>query len=244
MFLQYYGFNEIFDMNIVITGAGKGIGYATALQLAANKSNTVVAIARKPEALAKLKAESNSAIQTITFDLKNYKDVATVLVPEIKKFVKQVDVLINNAGVLIKKNLSELSASDIEESFSVNVFSHMLLIKELIPMMEGRQSHIVNMSSMGGVQGSVKFPGLSAYSSTKAALANLAECLAVELKEKNISVNSIAFGSVQTEMFGEAFPNVKAGLSVNDAAKYLADFCLNGHKYFNGKVLQVSSSTP
>ncbi len=120
----------------------------------------------------------------------------------------------------------------------------MLLIKELIPMMEGRQSHIVNIGSMGGVQGSVKFPGLSAYSSTKAALINLSEVLAVELKEKNISANSIAFGSVQTEMFGEAFPSVKAGLSVNDAAKYLADFCLNGQKYFNGKVLQVSTSTP
>ena len=231
-------------MIIVITGAGKGIGYATALQLAADKNNTVIAIARKAESLAKLKTESNSAVQTITFDFKNYKDISTVLIPEIKKITKQVDVLINNAGVLVKKNITELTASDIEESFSVNVFSHMLLIKELIPMMEGRQSHIVNIASMGGIQGSVKFPGLSAYSATKAALVNLSEVLAVELKEKNISVNSIAFGSVQTEMFGEAFPNIKAGLSVNDAAKYLTDFCLNGQKYFNGKVLQVSSSTP
>ena len=231
-------------MNIVITGAGKGIGYETALQLAADKANTVIAISRKADALAKLKTESNSAIQTITFDLKNYRDVATVLAPEIKKLATHVDVLINNAGVLIKKNLTELSASDIEEAYSVNVFSHMLLIKELIPMMQGRQSHIVNMSGMGGVQGSVKFPGLSAYSSTKAALINLTEVLAVELKGKNISVNSVAFGSVQTEMFGEAFPGIKAGLSETDAAKYLADFALTGHKYFNGKVLQVSTTTP
>jgi 3-oxoacyl-[acyl-carrier protein] reductase len=231
-------------MIIIITGAGKGIGYATALQLAADKNNTVIAIARKPEALVKLKSESGSAIQTISFDLKNYKDVSTFLIPEIKKITKQVDVLINNAGVLVKKNLTQLSAADIEESFSVNVFSHMLLIKELIPMMEGRQSHVVNIASMGGIQGSVKFPGLSAYSSSKAALVNLSEVLAVELAEKNISVNSIAFGSVQTEMFGEAFPNVKAGLSVKDAAKYLADFSVNGQKYFNGKVLQISTSTP
>src|SRR5258705_849960 len=231
-------------MIVVITGAGKGIGYATALQLAADKKHTVIAIARKPDALAKLKAESNSSIQNITFDLKNYKDISSTLIPEIKKNVKQVDVLINNAGVLVKKNLTELSAADIEESFSVNVFSHMLLIKELIPMMEGRQSHIVNIASMGGVQGSVKFAGLSAYSSTKAALVNLSETLAVELNEKNISVNAIAFGSVQTEMFGEAIPNVKAGLSVQDDAEYLADFSLSGQKYFNGKVLQISTSTP
>jgi short-subunit dehydrogenase len=231
-------------MIIVITGAGKGIGYAAAIQLAADKNNTVIAIARKPEALAKLKAESKGSIQTISFDLKNYKDIFSTLIPEIKKLAKQVDVLINNAGMLVKKNLTELSAADIEESFSVNVFSHMLLIKELIPLMEGRQSHIVNIASMGGIQGSVKFPGLSAYSSTKAALVNLSETLAVELKEKNISVNSVAFGSVQTEMFGEAFPSVKAGLSVQDAAKYLADFSLNGQKYFNGKVLQVTTTTP
>lgn len=231
-------------MIIVITGTGKGIGYATALQLAADKNNTVIAIARKPDALAKLKAESNDVIQTISFDLKNYKDVATILIPGIKKIANHVDALINNASVLMKKKFADLSAADIEESFSVNVFSHMLLIKELIPMMEGRQSHIVNIASMGGVQGSVKFPGLSAYSATKATLINLAESLAVELKDKNISVNSIAFGSVQTEMFGEAFPGVKAGLSVNDAAKYLADFSLNGQKYFNGKVLQVATSTP
>src|SRR6266496_3007982 len=135
-------------MIIVITGAGKGIGYATAIQLAADKNNTVIAIARKPDALAKLKAESKGAIQTISFDLKNYKNISAALIPEIKKIAKQVDVLMNNAGVLVKKNLTELSAADIEESFSVNVFSHMLLIKELIPLMEGRQSHIVNIASM------------------------------------------------------------------------------------------------
>lgn len=231
-------------MIIVITGAGKGIGYATALQLAASQNNTVIAIARKPDALSKLKAESDGAIQTISFDLKNYRDIAAALVPEIKKITKQVDVLINNAGMLVKKNLTELSAADIEESFSVNIFSHMLLIKELVPMMQGRQSHIVNISGMGGVQGSVKFPGLSVYSATKAALINLAETLAVELQGKNISVNSVAFGSVQTEMFGEAFPGVKAGLSVADAAKYLADFSVNGQKFFNGKLLQVTTTTP
>src|SRR4030095_13314926 len=103
-------------MKIVITGAGKGIGYAAALQLASDKNNTVIAIARKPEALAKLKTDSNNAVQTIAFDLKNYKDISTVLIPEIKKIATQVDVLINNAGVLVKKNLTELSVADIEES--------------------------------------------------------------------------------------------------------------------------------
>lgn len=232
-------------MNIVITGAGKGIGFETALKLAEDKNNTVIVVSRSEAHLKKLADKSRGTIKTIRFDFKMYKGVPTMLVPEIKKMTKHVNVLINNAGVLMKKNLEALSANEIEEAYSVNVFAPMLLIKELLPVMGGKiHSHIVNISSMGGVQGSVKFPGLSAYSSTKAAMINLTECLAVELKEKNISVNCLAFGSVQTVMFAEAFPHTKAGLTVIDAAKYLAEFCVNGNKYFNGKVLEVSTSTP
>ena len=232
-------------MNIVITGAGRGVGFETALKLAADTNNTVIAISRSEKNLKKLSDKSRGAIKTVCFDFKIYKGIPSLLVPEIKRLCKQVDVLINNAGVLIKKNLTELSTSEIEEAYSVNVFAAMLLIRELVPVMGGKYpSHIVNISSMGGVQGSVKFPGLSTYTSAKAAIINLTECLAVELKEKNISVNCIAFGSVQTEMFNEAFPHVKAGLTTEQAAKYLADFCLTGHKYFNGKVLEVSTSTP
>ncbi|MBK5285107.1 MAG: SDR family oxidoreductase [Bacteroidia bacterium] len=232
-------------MVIIITGASKGIGYQTALQLSADKNNTVIAISRSEKGLKKLAEKSHGSIITISFDLKMYKGIPSLLVSEIKRFTKHVDVLINNAGILIKKNLDALSATEIEDAYSVNVFAPMLLIKGLLPMMGGtRATHIINISSMGGIKGSVKFPGLSAYSSTKAALINLSECLAVELKEKNIAVNCVTFGSVKTEMFGEAFPTAKAALSVDDAAKYLADFCLKGNKYFNGKVLEVSSSTP
>lgn len=232
-------------MTIVITGTGKGIGYETALQLSADENNTIIAVSRSEKGLKKLSDKSKGKIKTVCFDFKFYKGIPSLLIPEIKKLAKHVDVLINNAGILIKKNITELSTTDIEEAYSVNVFAPMLLIKELLPVMGGKiRTHIVNIASMGGVQGSVKFSGLSAYSSTKAALINLTECLAVELKEKNIAVNCVAFGSVQTEMFGEAFPSVKAGISVADASKYLADFSLNGNKYFNGKVLEVSSTTP
>lgn len=232
-------------MNIIITGAGKGIGFETALKLAADSNNTVIAISRNEAHLKKLSDKSKGAIKTLCYDFKQYKGIPTLLVPEIKKLVKQVDVLINNASVLHKKNLSELLTGEIEESFFVNVFAHMLLIKELLPVMGGKYpSHIVNVGSMGGVKGSVKFPGLSAYSATKAALINLTESIAAEVKDKNIFVNCLAFGSVQTEMFSMAFPATKAGLTMEQASKYLADFAMNGHKYFNGKVLEVSNSTP
>ena len=94
------------------------------------------------------------------------------------------------------------------------------------------------------LQGSAKFPGLTAYSSSKAAIAGLTECLAEELKDKNISVNCLAIGAVQTEMLEEAFPGYKAPLSPKQMAEYIFDFALKGHQYYNGKILPVSSSTP
>lgn len=109
-------------------------------------------------------------------------------------------------------------------------------------MREG--GHIVNISSMGGFQGSVKFPGLSAYSASKGALAILTECLAEELKDKNIKVNCLALGSSQTEMFEAAFPGMQAGTLAFEMGRYVADFALNGSKYFNGKIIPVSNTTP
>ena len=107
-----------------------------------------------------------------------------------------------------------------------------------------KKGHVVNIASMGGIQGSLKFSGLSAYSSTKGALITLTECLAEEYKNKNVSFNAIAFGAVQTEMLSEAFPNYKAPLTAAEAAKFVGDFAVNGQKYFNGKVLQMALSTP
>src|SRR5208282_5900863 len=100
---------------------------------------------------------------------------------------------------------------------------------------------IVNISSIGGVQGSAKFKGLSAYSSSKAALINITECLAEEFKERGIAVNCLALGSVQTEMFSAAFPSFEAALTAEEMANYISEFAVTGNKYFNGKVIPVSN---
>jgi NAD(P)-dependent dehydrogenase (short-subunit alcohol dehydrogenase family) len=97
---------------------------------------------------------------------------------------------------------------------------------------------------MGGVQGSLKFPGLSAYSSSKGAVITLMELLAEECKELGISFNTLALGAVQTEMLAEAFPDYKAPTTAFEMAEYIANFALTGNQFYNGKVLQVSSSTP
>jgi NAD(P)-dependent dehydrogenase (short-subunit alcohol dehydrogenase family) len=97
---------------------------------------------------------------------------------------------------------------------------------------------------MGGFQGSAKFPGLSFYSASKAALCCLTECLATELKDKSIKMNALALGSVQTEMLDKAFPGYKAPVKAEEIAEFITDFAINGHRYVNGKVLPVSLSTP
>ena len=97
---------------------------------------------------------------------------------------------------------------------------------------------------MGGINGTSKFAGLAAYSSSKGALSILTECLAEEFKNENIKVNALALGSVQTEMFSKAFPDFKAPLTSQQMGEYVAWFAMNGRKFFNGKILPVALSTP
>lgn len=220
-------------MNIIVTGASRGIGYETAKIL--SKEHTIIAIARN--------AEKNKlpGVISITFDFEK-GNICNDLFPQIQKHFKTVDVLINNAAAFIKKPFGEISQSDFEKIFRVNVFAVAELTQAILPIM--KKGHVLNIASMGGIQGSAKFPGLSAYSSSKGALLTLTECLAEEYKEKNISFNAIAFGAVQTEMLSEAFPRFKAPISAAEAATFVSDFAINGQKYFNGKILQMALSTP
>jgi short-subunit dehydrogenase len=237
-------------MNIVITGASRGIGYELARLFASNINNKVVVIARNRLKLEQLKRECQyqypgAKIHPLVFDLAN-GDLKHDLMRELLSHISSVDVLINNAGALVNKPFEELTKEDIENTYSVNVTSVFALIQALLPYMgKGQQpTHILNISSMGGFQGSLKFPGLSAYSSSKAALASLTECLAEEFKGKNISVNCLCLGAVQTEMFAQAFPGEKAPMTPMQMATFIRDFALAGASYFNGKILPVTTTTP
>lgn len=166
---------------------------------------------------------------------------------EIDKFIshtwKKVDIIIHNAGCLMHKPFSETSQSDFERVYKVNVFGVANLTRTCLPYLH-KGSHVVSISSMGGIQGSMKFAGLSAYSSSKGALITLSELLAEEYKEQGIAFNVLALGAVQTEMLEEAFPGYAAPISAKEMADYIFNFALKGNKYYNGKVLQVSSTTP
>ncbi len=230
-------------MNIIITGASRGIGKEVAIQLANSAENKVIAIARDEKKLNALKKEVKDPARLIpiAFDLRHgdYE----LLSKEIRGHFSEIHVLINNAGTLINKKISRLSADDFDQMMDVNVKSAFLLSQALIPLFEPN-GHIVNISSMGGFQGSAKFPGLSLYSASKGALAILSECMAEELREYNISVNCLALGAAQTEMLTEAFPGYKAPLSAEQMAGYIADFAIKGQQFYNGKILPVSLSTP
>jgi NAD(P)-dependent dehydrogenase (short-subunit alcohol dehydrogenase family) len=234
-------------MNIVITGASSGIGYQAALLLSSNPDHSVIAVSRNEAKLASLKSESlkrnpKSKLVTIASDIADENSVSK-LVEKVKSECNSVHVLINNAGLLINKPFEMLSLKDWSDVYSTNVFGAVNMIRSLLPLMNAG-AHIVNISSMGGFQGSAKFKGLSAYSSSKAALAGVTECLAEELKERKIAVNCLCLGSVETEMFQAAFPSFTASVKPGEMAEYIVQFALEGQKFFNGKIIPVSASTP
>jgi NAD(P)-dependent dehydrogenase (short-subunit alcohol dehydrogenase family) len=224
--------------NIVITGTSRGIGFELA-QLFANQGHQVLAVSRNT---APLTAVNHTNISVLSVDLSTNSDIKKVS-EFIKTNWKQVDILINNAGKLINKGFTDLTSDDFLEVYKVNVFGVAELTKNLIPFLQ-KGSHVVTISSIGGVQGSMKFPGLAAYSSAKGAVITLSELLAEEYKEQQIAFNVLALGAVQTEMLAEAFPDYKAPLSALEMATYIYEFSLTGNKFYNGKVLEVSSTTP
>ena len=224
--------------NVVITGTSRGIGFELAQQFAKN-GHQVLALSRNTAPLEKI---SHKNITTLSVDLSHNEDIQKA-VNFIKSNWKHVDILINNAGKLINKPFTELTSDDFLEVYKVNVFGVAEITKGILPFLQ-RGSHVVTMSSMGGIQGSMKFGGLAAYSSAKGAVITLSELLAEEYKEQQIAFNVLAIGAVQTEMLAEAFPDYKAPLSAQEMANYIYDFSLTGNKFYNGKVLQVSSTTP
>ena len=230
-------------MFIVVTGASKGIGLEIVKQLAVDADNMVLAISRNTKALNLLK-KSSANILIFAGDI-TLAATLNKINSLIKSKTKHVDVLINNVGYIVNKKFESISAKELTEVYNTNVFAPFLLIQKLLPLMGKKtKTHIINISSMGGVQGSSKFPGLSAYSSSKAALAGLTEVLAEEFKTKNIACNCLALGAVQTEMLGKAFPGYKAPVTAKQMANFITDFALTGHQYFNGKIIPVSSTTP
>jgi len=231
-------------MNIIVTGGSNGIGRQVALFLSKEKSNEILITGRNSKTLIEVAdAAENNNIRYLVSDFRKLHIAPEEFKNNVLSFFSSVDILINNAGILYSKKFVEITDNQVREMMEVNFFAPMLIIKTLLPIMNSN-AHIVNISSMGGFQGSAKFPGLSYYSASKAALACITECLAGEFTEQQISVNCLALGSARTEMIENAFPGYNAPVTATDMGKFVADFALNGNKVFNGKVLPVALTTP
>lgn len=219
---------------VIVTGASRGIGRALVDRFL-DLGHEVWALSRNTDELNNIKG-----IHTVSIDLSEEQQIVDWVQ---SCGVDYFDAVINNAGMLINKPFAETTYADFEAVYRVNVFGAAQLIRNLLPLLT-TDSHILNISSMGGVNGTAKFPGLAAYSSSKGALGILTELLAEEFKDNGPRCNALALGAVQTEMLAEAFPDYKAPVSAPQMATYIADFSLNGHHLYNGKVLPISQSTP
>ncbi|WBL26146.1 SDR family NAD(P)-dependent oxidoreductase [Zunongwangia sp. HGR-M22] len=225
--------------NVVITGTSRGIGLEL-VKLFAEENFNILALSRNQAPVSEMKLDN---ISSFSFDLGKESDLKKASDFVEKEWNGKIDILIHNAGAFLNKPFQETTLSEFRNIYEVNVFGLIGLTQQLMPFMTA-ESHIVSISSMGGVQGSMKFAGLSAYSSSKAAIITLTELLAEEYKESGPVFNVLALGAVQTEMLAEAFPGLEAPLSAAEMASYIKNFSLTGSKYYNGKLLQVSNSTP
>ena len=224
--------------NVIITGASRGIGIEMVNKFIANDFNVIV-LTRNLKPLQEINQANLTLIST---DLEQEESMNKAF-EQIKNKYKTIDILVHNAGMLVNKPFEELTSNDFFRVFQVNVFAVAHITKLSLPMMP-KGSHVVSISSMGGIQGSMKFAGLAAYSSSKGALITLSELLAQEYMDREISFNVLALGAVQTQMLKEAFPDFQAKTSPEEMAEYIYDFAINGNKFLNGKTIQVSNTTP
>ena len=217
--------------NAIITGTSSGLGFELVNKFIAENYN-IISLSRSTCSI------KNSLVEHCNFDITNPKSIS-----ELKKLIqskyKTIDILINNAGMLINKPFVELSKKEFISVYDVNFFGVIELIQGILPFFKSK-SQIINISSIGGINGTNKFKGLSAYSSSKGALNILTEVLAEEFKETGPVINSLCLGSVQTKMLEQAFPGYKAQVQPREMANFIYDFSQSGGKVFNGKIIPIS----
>ena len=225
---------------IVLVGASRGIGKATVEKFASNPDHTILALSRNTKGMEQFSHLSNVKCFGFDLEVSNVREQAEKIFADFDS----IDILINNAGKLVNKSFTDLTPQDLTSSYQANVIGVMQTVQAALPKMLEKGGHIVNISSMGGFQGTVKFAGLTAYSTSKAAVCSFTELFYEEHKDTKVKMNCLCLGAVQTEMLEEAFPGYLAPVSAEKMGEFITDFALNSHQWINGKIIPVSLSTP
>lgn len=230
---------------ILITGTTSGIGHSLLLQLASEPNNIIISLSKSTLNVEEIIIAKGSVVDHYIIDLGDMMQLQQ-LISKLKIKYSYINVLINNAALLVNKPAQTYTPLDWDQVLKVNTIAPAILINELIELLSksSQRGCILNIASVGGIQGSAKFPGLLAYSTSKGALITLTECLAAEYSNYNVSINCLALGSTDTNMFQKAFPKFKASLNPLDVANFIKDFITIHYSLLNGKTLQLSNSTP
>jgi short-subunit dehydrogenase len=191
----------------LITGASQGIGRATAVRLSREPwVGAVVLVARSADRLeetAKACAGGSAQVQVIAADLSDLDSIPG-LVTRIHDEHGSIDVLCNIAGYAEPKSLLDTTADNLVTTFTVNVFSMLILTRELVRAMQGRPAKILNIASTAGITAR---PGWVAYAASKAAVVSLSQTLSEELAGSGIKVYSISPGRTATELRRKLAPD-------------------------------------
>jgi NAD(P)-dependent dehydrogenase (short-subunit alcohol dehydrogenase family) len=235
---------SIKDRVAIITGAGRGVGRATALRFA-REGARVVLFSRTPAPLDDVASEiarQGYPFLSVVGDVSREEDVQA-LFQQVMQAFRRVDILVNCAGVVAVRQFAEMDTSTWDHVLGVNLRGTFLCCHEAFRIMAVQRSGvIVNLSSLSGVKGVEKFPGLSAYNVSKAGVASLTEILAVEGKPYNIRVCAISPGAVDTEMLKQAAPHLKAGMTPEDLAEILLFMVDESGRMLSGTNLEIFSN--
>ena len=237
------------DKVAIVTGAGRGIGKAIALSLAAEGAKVVVNYSRSAEAAVQVVAEITEAggeALAVQADVSDQAQVEALVKATQERFGR-VDILVNNAGITRDKLILRMSVEDWDTVLNTNLRSAFLCVKAVAPLfVKQRGGVIVNV---GSVIGKVGGAGQANYSASKAGLVGLTKSLAKELGSRNVRVNAVAPGFIETEMtevlkadFKEAIlkqiPLARLG-KAEDVARTVAFLCSEDAAYIQGEVISI-----
>lgn len=227
--------------DVLITGASRGVGFALAKKFL-DEGDRVICASRNLKPLQKLLAQYGNRCVLVELDLQSSTSIAAAF-DAISLISIQLNIVIHNAGALVNKEFAAISREELQMCYDVNVLGPYQLTQKLLPILD-KSAHLVFISSMGGYQGAQKFGGLTAYSSSKAAVASLTECLQEEFRESNFAFNCLCLGAIQTEMLQNAFPGYQANLNPEQISDYIYQFSTTANRFLKGKIIPVSLTTP